>query len=76
MTTLHTPDTAAEAVLLTELVGLTQQAIADLDEDSLQSLRQALTSVSDLLLSTCGDWAHGPCLLLCTETTTATKLLC
>ena len=50
MTTLHTPDTAAEAVLLAALAGLTQQAIAKLDEDSLQSLRQALTSVSAFLL--------------------------
>ena len=50
MTTLHTPDTAAETVLLTALTGLTQQAIAELDEDSLQSLWQTLTSVSAFLL--------------------------
>ena len=50
MTTLHTPDTASEAVLLAALAGLTQQAITELDEDSLQSLWQALTSVSALLL--------------------------
>jgi hypothetical protein len=50
MTTLHTSDTVTEAVLLAALAGLTQQAIAELDEDSLQSLRQALTSVSALLL--------------------------
>ena len=50
MTTLHTSDTPGEAVVLVALAGLTRQAIDEVDEESLQSVREALTSVSDLLL--------------------------
>ncbi len=47
MTTLHTSDTAAEAVLLADLVGLTRQAIAELDEESLESLWQGASRAAD-----------------------------
>ena len=50
MNTLHTTETPVEVVVLVALAGLTRQAIAELDEDSLQSLWQTLTSVSALLL--------------------------
>ena len=50
MITLHTSDTPSETVVVAELTGLTRQAIADLDQESFQSLWKTLTSVSALLL--------------------------
>ncbi len=37
---VHKPETPAEAVVLAALAGLTRQVIAELDEESLESLRQ------------------------------------
>ncbi len=38
MNTLHTTETPVEVVVLVALAGLTRQAIAELDEESLESL--------------------------------------
>ena len=50
MSTMHTSETPAEAVVLATLTGLTRQPIGELDQESLESLWKALTSVSALLL--------------------------
>ena len=44
---VHKPETPVEVVVLEALVGLTRQEIAELDEESLESLRQGASRAAD-----------------------------
>ena len=44
---VHKPETPVEVVVLETLVGLTRQEIAELDEESLESLCQGASRAAD-----------------------------